>query len=295
MHTNSADKRILIIGGTRFIGPKVLEVLQELHEVTIFHRGLSRCKSFPNTRVLIGDRSDEKSIEALEIFYDVVIDMCAYKPTDLIYTSSIKTNQYILISSVAIYSENIDFNSAENGKRIISKAEFKNKKALIEGQFFEKFGYGELKYLTELEAKKKIKDLLVVRPAIVLGPGDNSNRMDQVVQHSQKTVETFANPKMYFQYVDVRDIANFLAIAIKQKLLGEYNLTAAPVLWDDFFNRLTSLLKYKLEIKPRIESSLYPYYDPFGLPNIRTLSSQKAISEGWKPRDLEETLRAYLR
>src|SRR5262245_9925669 len=66
--------RILILGGTGFIGPyQVQYALDRGHTVTLFNRGRTNPQLFPTVEKLIGDRAtDLKSLEGRE--WDVVID-----------------------------------------------------------------------------------------------------------------------------------------------------------------------------------------------------------------------------
>lgn len=49
--------RILILGGTRFLGPALVNSAQARgHEVTLFNRGRSNPHLFPNLEKLVGDR-----------------------------------------------------------------------------------------------------------------------------------------------------------------------------------------------------------------------------------------------
>ena len=294
MILQKAKKRILIIGGTRFIGLKILQKLQDQHEITVFFRGQSSFENPAGIKVMIGDRLNQDSVLDLEGPYDVIIDTCAYSPLDLKHTSQIQSEQYILISSVAVYSENVEPKSDEDGEKVLQKERWENVDVFSNHDLIRNLNYGELKYLTEITARKEIRHLLVLRPAIVLGPGDNSNRMNRIIQHSNATLQTFISPKMYFQYVDVRDIADFTALAIEKRLLGEFNLTSEPILWDKFFERIASISGYRLQFNSQVKDGKYPYFDPYGSPNIRRLSSVKALSIGWEPREIEDTLTSYL-
>jgi nucleoside-diphosphate-sugar epimerase len=77
--------RILIIGGTRFIGPPVVKSLHELgHEVVLFHRGESESPDLPDVPHLHGDRWNFPDfIETLQgLAPEVVLDMVAYTEHD---------------------------------------------------------------------------------------------------------------------------------------------------------------------------------------------------------------------
>ena len=68
-----SPKRLLILGGTGFIGPQMVRYAVERgHEVTIFTRGRAEAE-IPDVEHLIGDRNDDHT--ALEgRTWDVVLD-----------------------------------------------------------------------------------------------------------------------------------------------------------------------------------------------------------------------------
>ena len=78
--------RILIIGGTRFIGPPVVARLHGLggHEVTVFHRGESEAELPPAVRHIHGDRQRlaDFTEELRSVLPDVVLDMGAFTEQD---------------------------------------------------------------------------------------------------------------------------------------------------------------------------------------------------------------------
>lgn len=73
--------RILIIGGTRFIGPYVVRRLVDAgHEITLFHRGETKADLPDGVNQIYGDRRDLPSTvtEFKAIAPDVVLDMIPY-------------------------------------------------------------------------------------------------------------------------------------------------------------------------------------------------------------------------
>lgn len=102
--------RILILGGTGFIGPwEVRAALSRGHEVTLFNRGKSRPGMFPELERLKGDRDPEvgEGLSALEgRSFDVVIDNSGYYPRHVRASAELlapNVGQYIYISSISAY------------------------------------------------------------------------------------------------------------------------------------------------------------------------------------------------
>jgi nucleoside-diphosphate-sugar epimerase len=72
--------RVLVMGGTRFVGlPAVRELLALGHEVILFHRGSRSPQWAGAVSEIIGDRNDAESLARVRgLEMDAVIDMSAY-------------------------------------------------------------------------------------------------------------------------------------------------------------------------------------------------------------------------
>ena len=74
--------RILILGGTRFLGRHIAkQALAAGHQVTLLHRGVSNAGLFPHAQHLIVDRDgDDFAAQLQGQTWDTVIDTSAYLP-----------------------------------------------------------------------------------------------------------------------------------------------------------------------------------------------------------------------
>jgi nucleoside-diphosphate-sugar epimerase len=101
--------RILIIGGTRFIGPHVVRRLADArHSVTLFHRGETKIVLPPNVKQIYGDRHDLSSFAAefKTLAPDVVLDMIPYTEASaraLVSTFKGLARRVVAISSADVY------------------------------------------------------------------------------------------------------------------------------------------------------------------------------------------------
>ena len=75
--------RVLVLGGTRFLGRALVDALLEAgHEPTLFNRGQTGPELFPDVEKLRGDRSaDLSALEGRE--WDAVLDVAAYMPDEV--------------------------------------------------------------------------------------------------------------------------------------------------------------------------------------------------------------------
>lgn len=113
--------RILVIGGTGFIGPHVVQRLVELqHDVTLFNRGRKQADSrsgvshIPGDRRRLGDFSDAFR----DASPDVVLDMwpgMEQQATDLMVTFRGIVDRVVAISSMDVYRAFGNLNGIEPG------------------------------------------------------------------------------------------------------------------------------------------------------------------------------------
>lgn len=101
--------RILIIGGTRFMGPHVARKLAaEDHEVTVFHRGINAAKLPDSVVQIIGDRNNLRdfSREFEKLKPDVVLDMILLAESqakELVEVMSPIPTRLVVVSSCDVY------------------------------------------------------------------------------------------------------------------------------------------------------------------------------------------------
>ncbi len=101
--------RILIIGGTRFIGPHVVRrVIAKGHDVTLFHRGKTKVDLPDGVKHILGNRQDLSDFqnEFKKIQPDIVLDMIPLTEQDarmVVNTFKDITSRIIAISSQDVY------------------------------------------------------------------------------------------------------------------------------------------------------------------------------------------------
>jgi nucleoside-diphosphate-sugar epimerase len=279
-------KKILVLGGGQFLGYWIAKVLElSGYELAFFNSGNNTPKLFPNFFTKVGDR---RSYENKNFFsrssFDIIIDTSAFCPADLALTKYLEHSQYIFISSVAVYSKSIPLNSNESADKIIREVKFKNDTL---------YTYGELKLLTEFQLQMISKNLTILRPAIILGNRDNTNRLSTYVNQSKNHMILPKLSDMPFQYIDVFDVANFVKVVIEKKMFGEFNITNKSISRDKFFLTLANIKKKSVSYTEHYESRLYPLHEDLENSSLRTLSSNLALKNGLKLTPLEQTLCEY--
>jgi 2'-hydroxyisoflavone reductase len=231
--------KILILGGTGFIGPhKVREALRRGHEVSLFNRGRTNRKLFPDLELLVGDR--DNGLDALVgRKWDAVVDNSGYVPRhvrDSTRLLSSAVSHYIYVSSVAAYAAmSGNLTAADYHDVDMPNAEYDSPLVTMPDETVEEVSsetYGPLKVLCERAATEEIGEdrITILRPTWVAGPGDKSDRFTYWPVRMSRGGEMLVpgDPVDQIQIVDVRDMATFVVDSLEQKITGIYNMVNPP-------------------------------------------------------------------
>ncbi len=215
--------KILILGGTGFLGPALVEAAEPRgHTLTLFNRGKTNPGMFPNIEQLHGDRDGK--IDALKgRKWDAVIDDSGYVPrivrlsAELLHKSVPK---YVFISTISVYKDEIKPHSDESGARNTLPPEKKDTEK-VEGDT-----YGALKALCE-DATNQVygKNAMVVRPGLIVGPRDPTDRFTYWPVRVDRGGDILApgNGNDPVQFIDVRDLAQWIIAAVESNVSGTFN------------------------------------------------------------------------
>ena len=231
-----AKKKILMLGGTGFLGGATVEAaIARGHEVTLFNRGRTAPGRFPELEHLRGqrrrphpDRADSppQDLRALEgRRWDAVVDTSGYytgEVEDVCKVLAGNAAHYLYVSSLSVYPAlGADATTITEASAL---AELPDKYVLTMGKDYA--NYGGLKRHCEdaVEAAFPGKAALV-RPGYIVGPGDPTDRFTYWPARLLRGGECLApgEPDNELQFVDVRDLAAWLVLAIEQGHVGAYN------------------------------------------------------------------------
>ncbi len=207
-----AIMRILIIGGTRFVGRHITEAaLAAGHQVSLLHRGRTGADLFPEAEHLPADRNADLSVLSGRR-WDATIDVSAYFPAQVdSLADALSTERYVLISSTSVYTAPSSPGFTEDSPL-----------AEIDGPVPQEVTvetYGALKVLCERTAVARFgPGTLVVRPTYVIGPHDHTGRFTYWVNRIAEGGEVLApgDPGDPIQVIDGRDMASWIITMVER-------------------------------------------------------------------------------
>ncbi len=226
--TSSEKLNILILGGTSFLGPhQISYALERGHKVSIFTRGKTIPKIHPEVfskvEKLVGDR--ENNLEALKNRkWDVVIDNSGRKTKWTKDTAELLKDNvgcYLYTSSISVYFPFTGDDFSEKRKLVTKVPE--NATPQEKGNY----DYGVMKATSEMATINAFgaERSIIVRPTLLVGPGDRTNRFPYWTARLEKGGEVIipgASTEVV-QYIDVRDIAEWMIRLCENKAAGIYN------------------------------------------------------------------------
>ncbi|MFF8605032.1 NAD-dependent epimerase/dehydratase family protein [Streptomyces sp. NPDC015346] len=217
--------RLLILGGTEFVGRAVAEAaLGRGWEVTVFHRG--RHAPPAGAGSLIGDRTTPDGLAALADSgdtWDAVVDTWSAAPSavrDAARLLADRVKRYVYVSSRSVYAWPPAPGLDENGP-------------LVEGDpNAGEVPYAEAKRGGELAAVGAFgpERTLFVRAGLIIGPYENVGRLPWWLGRISRGGPVLApGPRaLPLQYIDARDLAEWTLDATEAGLHGPYNLVSPP-------------------------------------------------------------------
>ncbi|MFE6691400.1 NAD-dependent epimerase/dehydratase family protein [Streptomyces sp. NPDC057743] len=215
--------RLLILGGTEFVGRAVAEAaLARGWDVTVFNRG--RHAAPEGVAVRHGDRLAAGGLAALEDGeWDAVVDTWSAAPVavrDAARLLAGRVGHYTYVSSISVYASPLAQRMSETA-------------ALVEGcpDDADADDYARAKRGGELAAIEAFSDrALLVRPGLILGPYENIGRLPWWLTRIARGGPVFApGPReLALQYIDARDLAEWILNAVRGGRSGGYNLVSEP-------------------------------------------------------------------
>jgi 2'-hydroxyisoflavone reductase len=222
--------KLLVLGGTQFLGRAVVEAaLERGHTVTLFNRGETNPELFPEVEKLRGDRATDPIPSGR---WDGVVDTSGYLPSIVrasaeAFRDSVEV--YTFVSSISVY-ESFREGPTEDSKRA-DLGELPVDKLLPGYE-----NYGPLKALcedvvTEIHGERA----LIVRPGLIVGPHDPTGRFTYWPHRIARGGEFLVPgpPERQVQFVDARDLGAWIVDLCERRETGVFNATHPGVAWTE--------------------------------------------------------------
>lgn len=214
--------RLLVLGGTKFLGRHLVEAgLERGYTITILHRGQTNPALFPNVEKIHANRDGELDV-LHDREWDAVIDTSGYVPRvvkQAVEKLKHAVGHYTFVSSISVYRDFSTIGLDEHAPILE-----------LEDVFSEDVeqSYGALKALCESEVQAEFEDrALVVRPGLIVGPHDPTDRFTYWPRRFAQGGDVLvpSDPFAPVQFIDVRDLAEWMLTMIERKVSGVFNAT----------------------------------------------------------------------
>jgi 2'-hydroxyisoflavone reductase len=215
-------KKILILGGTGFLGPHIVESARKRgHVLTLFNRGRTNPQLFPDVEKLQGDRDGK--LQALEgRSFDAVVDTSGHVPRIVRASAELlrdSVQHYVFISSIGLYARSLPGMDETAPVRTLEDESVEQITATT---------LGPLKALCERAAEHVMPGRVAnLRAGWIVGPGDGLNHFTYWLVRIDRGGEVLApgSPEDPVQFIDARDLADWIVRVVEDRVVGIYNAT----------------------------------------------------------------------
>lgn len=274
--------KILVIGGSYFLGRVFLIQTAKSHDITVVNRGTYSVADL-GVRQIKGDRKNPSIWQENKEEYDVIVDFCAYEKNDIstvLEHFSGNAKQYILISTVDVYKRGLGQLKTEDTPletRTISG----NAGNYISGKI-------ALEQELISECEKKNMNYTILRPSIIYGPFNYAPRESVFIQIAvqNKVLVHITDADGKFQFVYVKDVANAIIACMRNEIAynNAYNICSDVISdYDSFYKELKKVVdipvaEQKLTVSEAlVENTLLPF--PAMADETELCSNEKSIKE----------------
>lgn len=220
-------KKILIFGGTQFVGKRLINnLLEKKYNITVVSRGNWPVPNINSVKHVIADRYDPKTFGTLtEQSWDVIVDQLAFYGYDakvLVDAFKGKVKKIICVTSNAVYDAGLglkenSFDPISMNQAIIDLKNYREPK--VDTEEYQQ-GKREVEYVYTASG---IPTTLVRFP-IIVGPDDLSmrfyNLFKMIKNDNELKIENY-NRKQSF--ISSRDAARFLSFCTDKEINGPIN------------------------------------------------------------------------
>ena len=208
---------ILVLGGTKFVGRAFVDAaLAGGHTPVLVHRGKTGPELFPEVEHVHLDRNEGYAALKGRSF-DAAVDVSAYVPRVAGEAArEIEAGRWLLVSTISVYEEYLPQGTDEDAGL---HAPVRNTEE-VNGDT-----YGGLKVACEEDVLTARSDAMIVRPGIVAGAHDPTNRLAYWVRRFSEGGDVLVPVRWEqpLQLIDARDLASFMLARLEAGEGGVWN------------------------------------------------------------------------
>jgi len=240
-------EKILILGGTEFVGRLLVEALQEAgrYEIYLFNRGKTNPDLFPEVKRIIGDRETDDIEKLQQEQWDYIVDFSSFYPHSLQRTLdqiNRDVKKYIYISTISVYdfkAYDLSFDIKEDYNRQSCSPEEAVDQTMKT--------YGKKKAACEVVLDEaEWLNAVILRPSVIYGRYDPTDRFYYWLRKLKKANEIIipneGEDKLSLTYAD--DLRSIIQCAIEGEVPnGVYNCnTHEPLSFNSMLSMMQDLL-----------------------------------------------------
>jgi len=279
--------RILVLGGTQFVGRQIVETLVDAgHPVSVLNRGVTPDPLPASVERIRGNRDLGPAglVSLTGRVWDLCLDVSGYTARHVRTSTELlreRVGDYVFLSAVSVYGDPPQGRVTESQTLVAPAVE--NVTELTQET------YGRLKVTCEQIVTEQFGDRCTfLRPQIVAGPFDPYDRYTYWVRRASQPGPTLVpgDGTDFLQYIDVTDLARFVLRVCETGLTGCFNLAGPRLTW----NRFVDLLGIQSPVwvpgdflrEEQLTEFELPLYRRDGGPrsSLMHVCNRKAIAEG---------------
>ena len=227
--------RVLVLGGTRFLSHQVAtHALAAGHEVMCAARGLNG--PAPDGAAFVRwDREEPVPDAVVRFAPDAVVDVATTPAFVRRAVAALPEAHWVYVSTLNVYADETTVGATALGSRLVSPRQSGDPRA-------DPAAYGGLKVACEWYVCEGVPRALILRPGLIVGPGDPSGRFTYWPAHAAWAVEDGAGllipgePAGPVQCIDVRDLAQWIVAAIEAGTIGVYDAVGPAMTRAEFLD-----------------------------------------------------------
>jgi nucleoside-diphosphate-sugar epimerase len=210
--------RILVLGGSVFLSKTVaVDAVGRGHDVTCVTRG--RSGEVPEgARHVVWDRTDDVPDELAAEDFDAVVDVSRIPSHVRKAVAAWPGAHWLFVSTVNVYADNATPDPGTVGPLVEAIDEDRDLREHPEA-------YGPMKVSCENAVLAGAERSMVVRPGLIVGPGDPTGRYGYWPERLADGGHVLApaDPADRLQFIDVRDLAAWIVRSVEDGTTGVYD------------------------------------------------------------------------